>query len=340
MSSAILVNADFDHMWPWVANHMRRLWAREGAVSFTRLSHEERLPAHLVLEDAAEVTRLTSFGVEFTEESLRAMKGLRELAIEIPRNDPLRERLRDAGVRLIWQQSQGFWGQTVAEFALGLTLCGLRRIPQLHRNIISDLTDWDYRQADGVGRPEERGMQYGDDSRFTNGTLAGKRVRVVGAGNIGSRYADYCHYLGADVAVWDPFAKEPCFHRAGARREHFLERLVIDAEIFAPMVPLTPDTRGLVRAEHIQALPMGCLVVVVTRARICDCEVLYQRVLDDELAMAADVFDHEPIEIGNALLGRHNVVHTPHNAGRTKEANFRFAEMLADQFSPGLPAGG
>jgi phosphoglycerate dehydrogenase-like enzyme len=309
-------------------------------VSFTRLSHEEHLPAHRALEDAAEVSRLACFGVEFTEESLGAMKSLRELATGIPRDDPLREKLREAGVRLIWQQSQGFWGQTVAEFALGLTLCGLRRIPQLHRNIISDLAVWDYRQADGVGRPEERGMQYGDDSRFTNGTLAGKRVRVVGAGNIGSRYADFCHYLGADVAVWDPFAKEPCFHRAGARREHFLERLVIDAEIFAPMVPLTPDTRGLVRAEHIQALPKGCLVVVVTRARICDCEVLYQRVLRDELAMAADVFDHEPIEIGNALLGRHNVVHTPHNAGRTKEANFRFAEMLADQFSPGLPAGG
>ena len=319
---------------------MRRIWAREGTVSFTRLSHEEHLPAHRVLEDAAEVSRLACFGVEFTEESLGAMKSLRELAIGIPQDDPLREKLREAGVRLIWQQSQGFWGQTVAEFALGLTLCGLRRIPQLHRNIISDLADWDYRQADGVGRPEERGMQYGDDSRFTNGTLAGKRVRVVGAGNIGSRYADFCHYLGADVAVWDPFAKEPCFHRAGARREHFLERLVIDAEIFAPMVPLTPDTRGLVRAEHIQALPKGCLVVVVTRARICDCEVLYQRVLRDELAMAADVFDHEPIEIGNALLGRHNVVHTPHNAGRTKEANFRFAEMLADQFSRGLPAGG
>lgn len=338
MSSAILVSADFDHMWPWAANHMRRLWAREGAVSFMRLSREKHLPAHEVLEGAARVSRLVCFGVEFTEESLRAMKNLRELATAIPEADPLRDQLKEAGVQLIWQQSVEFWGQSVSEFALGLTLCGLRRIPQLHHNIIGDLGGWNYRQADGVGRPEKRGMQYGDDSRFTNGTLSGKRVRVVGAGNIGSRYADFCHYLGADVAVWDPFAKEPCFHRSGARREYFLERLVSDAEIFAPMVPLTPDTRGLVRAEHIRGLPKGCLVVVATRAAICDCEVLYERVLHDELAMAADVFDHEPLEIGNCLLGRHNVVHTPHNAGRTKEANFRFAEMLADQFSPSLPA--
>lgn len=134
--------------------------------------------------------------------------------------------------------------------------------------------------------------------------------------------------------MWDPFASEPCFHRAGARREHFLERLVRDAEIFVPMVPLTPQTEGLVKTEHIAALPQGCLVVMVTRAKICDCDQLYRRVLNDELALAADVFDHEPLEMGNALLGRHNVVHTPHNAGRTKEANWRFVEMLADQFLP------
>jgi phosphoglycerate dehydrogenase-like enzyme len=37
---------------------------------------------------------------------------------------------------------------------------------------------------------------------------------------------------------------------------------------------------------------------------------------------------------GDPLLGRHNVVHTPHNAGRTAHANRRFAEMLAEQFRP------
>ena len=151
---------------------------------------------------------------------------------------------------------------------------------------------------------------------------------------IGSRYASFCHFIGADVAIWDSHARDPCFHRAGARREYFLERLVQDAEIFATMLPLTPQTEGLVRAEYIQALPKGCLVVMVTRARICDCDSLYERVLKDELALAADVFDGEPLAIGHPLLGRHNVVHTPHNAGRTKEANWRFAEMLADQFSP------
>ena len=175
---------------------------------------------------------------------------------------------------------------------------------------------------------------YGDDPRFTNGTVAGKRVRIVGAGNIASRYASFTHMLGADVAAWDPFASEPSFHRAGARKEWHLDRLVRDAEIFAPMLPLTDATRGIVTAAHIRALPSGCLVVLATRALICDMPALRARVLADELALAADVFDIEPLPPDDPLLGRHNVVHTPHNAGRTRHANTQWARALFEQFEP------
>ena len=107
-----------------------------------------------------------------------------------------------------------------------------------------------------------------------------------------------------------------------------------DAEIFATMVPLSDKTRGLITAEHIEALPKGCLVVLVTRAGICDVPTLRRRVLNDELALAADVFDVEPLPLDDPLLGRHNVVHTPHNAGRTRQSNEQFAAMLIAQFSP------
>ena len=58
-----------------------------------------------------------------------------------------------------------------------------------------------------------------------------------------------------------------------------------------------------------------------------------ERVLADEIALAADVFDVEPLPQNDPLLGRHNVVHTPHNAGRTQQANERWAEMLVAQMS-------
>ena len=107
-----------------------------------------------------------------------------------------------------------------------------------------------------------------------------------------------------------------------------------DADIFVPMVPLTKTTGGLVQAEHIDALPKGCLVVMVTRAKICDTDAIRRRVMADELSLAADVWDQEPLPLGDPLLGRHNVVHTPHNAGRTIDANKLWAEKLAVQFRP------
>jgi phosphoglycerate dehydrogenase-like enzyme len=81
-------------------------------------------------------------------------------------------------------------------------------------------------------------------------------------------------------------------------------------------------------------LPRGCLVILVTRAAVCDMPTLRERVLADELALAADVWDVEPLPLDDPLLGRYNVVHTPHNAGRTREANIAWAENLAVQFDP------
>ncbi len=98
---------------------------------------------------------------------------------------------------------------------------------------------------------------------------------------------------------------------------------------YVPLVPLNDSTKGLVTAKHIQSLPKGCLVVLVTRVKICDVDAIRERVLADELALAADVWDVEPLPLDDPLLGRHNVVHTPHIAGRTMDANREWVEMFS-----------
>lgn len=341
MHSAILVHPRFEAVWPWTADHARGIWDQQGTVEFLRVDNEETRPVTQLLTTAAKVERLLVLGYNLTVEDAERLPGLREFSwieggygLDENRQAAVLATLRERGVRLIRHHSEGYWGQSVAEFGFALTLCGLRRIPQLHRETITNPQAWYYNPPEGVGRPASRGQQFGDDDRFTNGTLEGKRVRIVGVGNIASRYASFCHFFGANVAAWDPFANEPCFHRSGARREHFLERLVRDAEIFAPMVPLTDRTRGLITVAHIDALPRGTLVVLVTRADICDMAALRRRVLAGELSLAADVFDVEPLPPNDPLLGHPNVVHTPHNAGRTKQANERWVDMLLAQYAP------
>ncbi len=335
MRSVITVHPGFEASWPWTADHLHGLWQAQGPVEFLRTAPGDNRPLAKLVEDPGTVTRLIALGTPVTPDCVKALSGLTEVAVCEPHGPAeIGKRFADRGVSVHAHSNEGYWGQSVAEYALALTLCGLRRIPQNHHAIIGDLKPWDYAPSDGVPKPGGRGRQFGDDARFVNGTVAGKRVRVVGAGNVASRFTAFTHALGAEVAAWDPYASEPCFHRAGARQEHHLERLVADADIFAPIIPLTQQTEGLITAKLIDALPQGALVVLVTRASVCDMKAIRRRVLADELALAADVFDLEPLPLKDPLLGRHNVVHTPHSAGRTRQANEAFAARLVERFKP------
>ena len=337
MTNLIIIHADFEAHWPFVADHWQTIWQRQGESVLIRLGRGDGRRLGEVVAQPAAIARLAVLGVPVTEACLR---GFTELAAATfpalygpsKLEQACKDLLLARGVKLYDHRSEGFWGESVAEFALALTLNALRHIPQSYHEMLTSHEAWDRYQPQRNQGPGQVGAQLSDNLRFTNGTLAGKRVRIVSAGNIGSRYASFCNMLGADVAIWDPYASEPGFHRAGARRQFHLEQLVGDAEIFAPMLPLKEDTRGIVTAAHIDALPTGCLVVLATRALICDMTAIRRRVLADELALAADVFDVEPLPLDDPLLGRANVVHTPHLAGRTLDANRAWVEMLTEQF--------
>lgn len=330
MRSTIVAHPYFLMSWIFAADQIYKRWPETEIIE---ISKDEQRPLDEIVPNPSEVDRLVLLRAPATLDSIRKFTGLKEIGLDGSLDEDVAKHVEEAGIKVYRQRSEGFWGESVAECALALTLCGLRRIPQLHHEIITSQKPWDYTFRTGPDGPE-RGGQYSDDRRFTSGTVEGKRVRVVGVGNIGSRYASFMSHLGADVAAWDPFAPEPGFHRAGARQVHHLDELVKDAEIFAPMVPLTKETTGLVTADHINALPKGCLVVLITRARVCDMETVRKRVIADEIALAADVHDTEPLPLDDPLLGRHNVVHTPHIAGRTKHAGDLWIDMLFDQFEP------
>ena len=339
MRSVICVNERFDAAWPFAADYWHECWQREGNCEFYRTEDPEARAPQLV-PDPASVHRLALLGLPAAAQDLEPFSALEECFH--PRylltkwwGDSSTDGIEAAiarGVSFIPHRLDVYWGQSVAEYGLGLTLAALRRTPQTYTAMRHGHETWKYRPE--VGRPGQRGEQYGDDPRFTSGTLAGKRVRVVGAGNIGARYASFCAAVGAEVSIWDPYAPDATFAAARVRRCFHLAELVKDSEIFVPMLPLTDNTRGLVTADLINALPRGSLVVQVTRAAVCDTDALYRRVLNDELALAADVFAEEPVPLDSPLLGRHNVVHTPHNAGRTRDANHAWVDDQIARFKP------
>ena len=116
-------------------------------------------------------------------------------------------------------------------------------------------------------------------------------------------------------------------------RTNEIEGLVEHAQVLVVAVPPTPTARGLLTRERIGRLQRGALVVVITRAAAIDMAALRERILADELMGAFDVYDTEPLPVDDPLRGRPNVVHTPHIAGRTRDANLRVADLIVDDFA-------
>jgi phosphoglycerate dehydrogenase-like enzyme len=213
------------------------------------------------------------------------------------------------------------WGQSVAEVALGLALGALRQIPQWHGRMALREPLWEFPYA-----------QFCDNPDFVNGDLGTKQVGVIGLGAIGSRVARWCVALGSSVRGFDPFVPGSRVREWGVEPVS-LDRLVNESEVLFVLVPPTPSARHLLNRERIGRLRKGALVVAVTRAHAIDVAALRERILADELAGAFDVYDIEPLPVDDPLRGRANVVHTPHIAGRTRDANLRVADVIADDFA-------
>ncbi|HYF50943.1 MAG TPA: hydroxyacid dehydrogenase, partial [Planctomycetota bacterium] len=133
MRSTIVVHPNFDGTWPFAADHLRELWQRGGDVEFIRLPHGDTRPVGEILERPGQVTRLALLAVPLTESCARSLTALSEVGLLQTRLDSgVKDALAARSVSIYSTRSEGFWGQSVSEYGLALTLCGLRRIPQDH----------------------------------------------------------------------------------------------------------------------------------------------------------------------------------------------------------------
>ena len=197
MRSVICVHERFDAIWPFAADYWHERWRQTHGCELYRTREPEARAPQIVPEPAS-VHRLVLLGLPAESEDLAPFSALEECFHGAQRTVPAGGIAEAAarGVSFIPHREDIYWGQSVAEFALGLTICALRRIPQTYAAMMRSHEPWDYHPQ--TGRPGRRGAQFGDDIRFTNGTIAGKRVRIVGAGNIGGRYASFCAAMGAE----------------------------------------------------------------------------------------------------------------------------------------------
>jgi D-3-phosphoglycerate dehydrogenase / 2-oxoglutarate reductase len=194
----------------------------------------------------------------------------------------------------------------VAELAIGLLASIDRRIP----DNVADLRAgrWDkstYQKARG---------------------LFGRRVGVVGLGDIGIEFASRAAGLGMEVVAIRREGRPPELRERiaelGIELVDDLESLVSSCEILSFHVPLNDDTRGLVDADLLALVRPGAILINTSRGEIVDEEALIAAMEDKGVRAGLDVYRDEP-ESGRgeftSAVGQHPNVYGTHHIGASTE---------------------
>jgi phosphoglycerate dehydrogenase-like enzyme len=197
---------------------------------------------------------------------------------------------------------RGVHGGSTAELAVLGLLAVLRRLPHYLRQ-----------QEQGVWEP---GVGEG---------LDGKRVLLLGAGDIGEHLRAAVEVFGAEVTTVARRA------RSGVRTMDELPSLLPSADVVVLALPSTPSTNGLVDAAFLAALPDGAVLVNIARGRLVDTDALVAELQSRRLRAFLDVFDQEPLPEGHPLWTAPNVILTPHVGGGTQGWQRRGYRLVREQ---------
>ncbi|HEY4627426.1 MAG TPA: NAD(P)-dependent oxidoreductase, partial [Blastococcus sp.] len=160
-----------------------------------------------------------------------------------------------------------------------------------------------------------------------DGTLVGARVLVVGAGDIG-------HAIGRMMAGFDvELTYVARTARDGVRSTEELPALLPEADVVVLIVPVTPQTVGMVDAEFLAAMKDGALLVNAARGVVVDTDALLAELTSGRLRAALDVTEPEPLPAGHPLWTAPGLLLTPHIGGAVPGLQERSAAIVADQVS-------
>ena len=162
--------------------------------------------------------------------------------------------------------------------------------------------------------------------------LAGSTLALLGLGRIGGYVARVMAAVGMEIVAYDPHAADERFADLGARRAATPSAAVADAHVVSVHAPLSDATHHLVNADLLAAMPDGVYLVNTSRGGLVDQDALLAALDAGKMrGVGLDVTEPEPLPAGHPLLGRRDVVVTPHVASATVAGRRRiFTHAVAE----------
>ncbi len=171
--------------------------------------------------------------------------------------------------------------------------------------------------------------------------VRGKKLGIVGYGNIGSQLSVLAENLGMEVYFYDIADK---LAWGNARKCSSLDELLHKADIITIHVDDRRSNRNLIGEREFKLMREGAIFLNLSRGFVVDIRALAKHLKEGKIAGAAiDVFPEEPAQNGDSffseLQGIPNVILTPHIGGSTEEAQRNISEFVADKIISFLTTG-
>lgn len=211
---------------------------------------------------------------------------------------------------------------SVADFAVGVMLALCRNIHRAERHL------------------RQNGWMVGDELpyfHFRGPDISGKTLGLVGCGAIGRALARRVRGFDMRVLVYDPYIDQASLGDLGQLVS--LETALTQADVVSLHVPVTPETKGLLKAERLAMMKSTAYLINTARAAVVDEDALFNALAAGRLAGAAlDVFWDEP-EIAPRWFTLDNVLLTPHLGGAADDVKVQHSAMVLEDLQT-LRAGG
>lgn len=202
-------------------------------------------------------------------------------------------------------------GNTIstAEHTFGLMIAVSRFIPQGHLSMTQG--KWDRKSFTGV-------------------ELRGKTLGLIGFGRIGQAVATRAQAFQMDVIAYDPYIPQEVANRMDVELVD-LDALYARADFISLHALVSDETREMINANSISKMKDGVRIINAARGALINADDLAVALNTGKVAGAAlDVFEPEPPPADFPLVGLPNVIHTPHLAASTSDAQVTVAIEAAE----------
>ena len=170
-----------------------------------------------------------------------------------------------------------------------------------------------------------------EKKKLKGNEIKGKKIGIVGFGNVGKRVAEISNVLGMHVSIFSSYFEiikdsYPEYYSCS------IDEIIKDSDIISFHCKPNKDGNPIMNKNHLSLMKKNCIIINTARGNLVDEDDLKNALEKKEIKGAAlDVFKNEPLE-ESGFYNLDNIILTPHIAASTDEAQIVVAEMVANQF--------